>query len=294
MSAAVHSGTRTAPVPRHVLNECGSLLEVGQEQVIHVRIVLGSRNHARALQHALQLQSGERRVVSVPEPASSHSNRSGLLQLRCQHCRNDFSRQEGGADVHPRVFVYLTSVVLTAVRPLLPDNLGATCEARIIYQQRPTFSRNYVLGFVETECSKVPKRPERPAVVGGHDGLRGIFDDEQPMTLRDTRNGVHFAGDTCVVDRNDGSSPRGYGGFDQPLIEIERVLANIHKYRNSAAQNESIRCRYKRIGRQNYFIARLDAGKQGRHFQSRRTRMRQQGLAPTGVPLKPFVTLARE
>ena len=130
---------------------------------------------------------------------------------------------------------------------------------------------------------------ERPPLVAGHDALRRVLHHLQPMPASNRHDGIHLARDTRVVHRHDRPGARGNGRFDQALIKIQRILANIHKHRHAAAQHKSIGGGNKGKRRHDNFVARLDIQQQGRHLQGGGTGMGQKRLGTTGPLLKPLV-----
>ena len=58
-------------------------------------------------------------------------------------------------------------------------------------------------------------------------------------------------------------------GLDQPLIEVERILADIDEDRHRATQHEGVRRRYEGEGRHDHFVAALQVEQQCGHVQRR-------------------------
>ena len=60
------------------------------------------------------------------------------------------------------------------------------------------------------------------------------------MAARDRGQRVHRAGDAGVVHRHERAGPLGDGVLDEPLVEVERVLAHVDEHRRRAAQDERV------------------------------------------------------
>jgi len=49
------------------------------------------------------------------------------------------------------------------------------------------------------------------------------------MPVGKGEDGVHVAGHARIMHRNHGSGPRGYGGLDLPLVDVQGVGPDIHE-----------------------------------------------------------------
>ena len=78
----------------------------------------------------LELREGL--VVAIPDREAPLGDRVGLLQLRPEERRDDLARQVRRAEVDPGVLVDLAAEELAPVGALLPDDLGALDEPRVV------------------------------------------------------------------------------------------------------------------------------------------------------------------
>ena len=133
---------------------------------------------------------------------------------------------------------------------------------------------------------------ERPAFIGRHHALSGIFHDKQIMFAGDSHNGVHFAGHAGVVDRHNRAGFVGDRRFNQRFINIHGVATNINEDDFCATQHKGVGGGDEGIARHNHFIARLDIQQQRRHFQRSGAGRRQQGFGSTEALLHPLLAAA--
>src|SRR5215472_2144758 len=131
---------------------------------------------------------------------------------------------------------------------------------------------------------------ERPTLVGRHDPLCCILDDEEIMPMRYVHDHVHFASDAGVVNWDDGLGSWGDGCLDPGLVNIERIWPNIYKHWNSAAQHEGVRGGDKCERRHNHFVTRFDPCKDCRHFQTGSTGIGEERFARPRPFYQPSVT----
>ena len=182
-------------------DEARARREIGQQQVVHVRVVPAVRGHDRPAQQAACLERRERRVVALPDREPRGRDALGLLELRGEERGDDLARQVRRADVDPGVLVDLAAEELRAVGALLADDLGALDEARVVDEQRAALAGDDVLGLVEAQRAERADRAERLAAVGRQDALRGILDDRESVLRGDREDRVHLAADAGVVHR---------------------------------------------------------------------------------------------
>ena len=93
------------------------------------------------------------------------------------------------------------------------------------------------------------------ALVFGEDTLCRILDDQQIMTPGDRHDLVHLAADAGIMDREDRPRARRNRGFDQPLVDIQRVRPDIHEHRRGAPQHNRIGGRDESKGWKNHLVA---------------------------------------
>ena len=82
--------------------------------------------------------------------------------------------------------------------------------------------------------------------------------------------------------------------FDQALVEVERVGADVDEYRRGATQRDSVRSRYEREGRHDHLIAVLQLREYRRKLERRAARSGQQRPGGAGVVLEPAAAASGE
>lgn len=189
------------------------------------------------------------------------------------------------------VFIYLTPEELAAVGAFFADHFRPLHQSPVVNQRRATFSaRRVVFGFVEAKAADMADSAQRASLVGGHHALRGIFHHEQIMFFGDGHDGVHFTGHARVVNRHDRARFVGDRRFNQRLINVHGVRADIHKDDFRSAQDKGVRRGNEGIARHNHFIAGLDIQQQCRHFQRCRTGRGQQHFGAAKTLFHPLLT----
>ena len=113
------------------------------------------------------------------------------------------------------------------------------------------------------------------------------------MSFCDVHNGVHLAGHTGIMHRNDGFGLLRDGILDQSLINIHGIRTDIHKYGNGTAKYESIRCGYKGIRRHDHLVPGLNVTQKCCQFCRMGAGGRQQAFAGSGPLLDPGITFFR-
>ena len=119
-------------------------------------IVLAASRDDWAAQAPGVLQRFQGVVIAVPNRQPARGDGVGFFHLRPQKGGDEFAGQIRRTDVHPGVFVHLAAEELAAVGALLADDLGASCQRRIVDQQRAAFAGDDVLGLVEAETAQQP------------------------------------------------------------------------------------------------------------------------------------------
>ena len=131
------------------------------EQVVQVRVVAAIARDDRPPDRAGRLEVRERFVVPLPDVEPARRDGVGLLHLRPQERGDDLAGQVRRTEVDPGVLVDLAPEELAAIRALLPDDLGALDEPRIVDQERTALAGDDVLRLVERERRHVPDAAER-------------------------------------------------------------------------------------------------------------------------------------
>ena len=87
------------------------------------------------------------------------------------------------------------------------------------------------------------------------------------MAPGDRHDLVHFATNAGIMNRENGSRARRYRRFDEALVDVQRVRADVDEHRRRAAQHDGVGGGDEGVGRQNHFVARTEAAQQRRHLE---------------------------
>ena len=82
-----------------------------------------------------------------------------------------------------------------------------------------------------------------------------------------------------IVDRRDHTSAIGQCSLDEPLVEVQRVLADIDEDRDGAAEHDGVRQGRERKRGDDHLVARPDVRKERRHLERACARVGQQDAA---------------
>ena len=95
------------------------------------------------------------------------------------------------------------------------------------------------------------------AVVGGGEGVGGVFDDGQAMFGGDGIDGIEVGGETGDMNGNDGPCSFRDGRFDLLRIDVEITWPDIHEHRLRVEIAHHFRRGGKGIGCCDNFITRF-------------------------------------
>ena len=98
------------------------------------------------------LQGFERTVIASPGAQPSRRRSEACSSCAHRKAARQLARQERRADVDPGVLVDLAAEELRSVGALLPDDLRALDEARVVDEQRAAFAGDDVLRLVKAEA----------------------------------------------------------------------------------------------------------------------------------------------
>ena len=110
------------------------------------------------------------------------------------------------------------------------------------------------------------------------------------MAFRDFVYLVHFAGDSCIVDRHNHLCLFGNRIFDKLFVQVHRIGANVNKNAFCPLRYKRIRSAHERERRHNHLVAGSDIAETGGHFESVGTTSGQKRLRGPRMFLKPLVT----
>jgi hypothetical protein len=106
--------------------------------------------------------------------------------------------------------------------------------------------------------------------------VRIVFDDRDLVRASDGEDRFHFAADAYVMNEEDRLRALRNALFDQVLVDIQRVRADVHENGSRAAEDERVGGRDKGKRGQNYFVSRLDPQEERGHFQRMRAGGREE------------------
>ena len=99
--------------------------------------------------------------------------------------------------------------------------------------------------------------PQGAPLVGTHHTLSSILNHIKAVALGHRHDGVHLAGDTGIMNRDNSLGSVGDGLLDEGFIQVQGIRPDIHKNNFRAAQNECVRSAYKSIAWHDDLVARL-------------------------------------
>ena len=114
------------------------------------------------------------------------------------------------------------------------------------------------------------------------------------MAAGDLEDGLHVGGDAGVVDGDDGAGAFGDRFFDQALVDVEGVGADVDETDARPAQGEGVGGGDEGVGRHDDLVARLEVAEDGRHLERGGAGVGQQHLAGAEAFFHPGVALLRE
>ena len=95
---------------------------------------------------------------------------------------------------------------------------------------------------MKTEAAEVTHAAQRPAFVGGTNALGRILHNHKSMAAGDVQDGIHLAANAGIMHRNDNLGLVCDGVFDQFLVDVIGVRADIHEDQPGPTHHEGI-CR---------------------------------------------------
>ena len=111
-----------------------------------------------------------------------------------------------------------------------------------------SFARTYRFKIVEAKCSRVSESPQPSAFIRAAGGLTCVLNDHQIMLACNCKNGVHVAGVTTHMYRDNGSSFLSNAGSQIVNIDCQCMI-DICYYWHSSRRNNSDYGRNKSIRR---------------------------------------------
>src|SRR6266542_1795604 len=114
-----------------------------------------------------------------------------------------------------------------------------------------------------SSSSKTPRRRMAPSIEAGAPAsilgamrLRGVFDDDEPVTLRHGENGVHVARVPVEVHGDDGARPRRDARLEGRGLELPGLALGVDDHGNGAAVAHDIGGGHEGEARYNHLVAR--------------------------------------
>ena len=120
---------------------------------------------------------------------------------------------------------------------------------------------------MEAVASEISDGSQCFAFITGIHALGCIFHNFQAVSVCNIHDRIHLTGHSCIVDRHDHLRLRRDGLFDQLLIQIHGIRADIHEYDLRSPQYKSVCSRHKGIGGHDHLVTRLNITEKGCHLQ---------------------------
>src|SRR5262245_18893427 len=118
------------------------------------------------------------------------------------------------------------------------QHLNASGDLGVVGQRHPAFTRDDILGGIETEHAAGPNRACLLAVILRLDSVRAIFDNYQIMFAGERHERIHFAGATGEMHSYDRLGSRRDLLTDLFGIEIKRTWFDINENRSCASVDD--------------------------------------------------------
>ena len=131
---------------------------------------------------------------------------------------------------------------------------------------------------MKTVTSKITDCSQGFSFIISIHALSRIFDYFQIVFPGNRHNLIHGTCHTGIMHRHDCLRLFRNRRFNLCLVNIHRIRPDIHKYTGSASEHKCVRCRHKGIGRQDYFITRLNVSQICCHLKGMSTGCGQQNL----------------
>ena len=118
-----------------------------------------------------------------------------------------------------------------------PGKLG---HCFVVGGERAAFASGDLLVGIEGERTAVSNASDAAAIDGGAYRFAGVFDDSQPMTLRQRHDAIHVAGMSKDVNRQDGARAGTDSGGNGGRVNVIRVAIDIDELRNGALEKHTV------------------------------------------------------
>ena len=149
--------------------------------------------------------------------------------------------------------------------------------------EHPALGSRHVLGRIEAEGGRVATRSDRPpAILGGHRVGR-VLDHRESGPARQLVDELEVHGMARVMDRQDGSRPRGERGGGQCGIDVQGVRLHVDQHGSSARVLDHVDGGGERHGRRDDLVPRADPERHERGVQRGRARAERQRPWPADV-----------
>src|SRR5262245_20408552 len=228
------------PEAREMRDQCLPGLKGGHDHIKHVVSLFAFGWDTREPDVICLSPRSQLARVGFPDLSPPRLNLIAVFELCTEERRQQVRGQITRADIHPRVLVHLAAEKTASIGSLFSKTFGALIKLRIIDQQRAAFSAREILCFVETESCQPPECAQVSPLISCVKAMRIVFDYCYGMPPCDWHDRLHFARDARVMHKKNGLGVSGNALVDLGLINVERIRANIHKDRSSAAQDKRI------------------------------------------------------
>ena len=123
-----------------------------------------------------------------------------------------------------------------------------------------------------------PRAPHRSPRHVAPGRMGGILDHEEVVPVGDLPHGLHVAGETAVVEDDDGLRPGPDRGFEVRRVEVEVVRADdVAEDRRRTRVRDRVRGGHEVERREHDLVSRADTGREQREVQRSRSVRDRQG-----------------
>ena len=161
------------------------------------------------------------------------------------------------------------------VRAQEPKLLG---HPGVVRDDHPSLAHRHVLVREEAEAADEPESAAPLATPRSPRRMGGILDHEEVVPAGDLPHGLHVAGETAVVEDDDGLRPGPDRGFEVRRVEVEVVRADdVAEDRRRTRVRDRVRGGHEVERREHDLVSRADTGREQREVKRSRSVRDRQG-----------------
>ena len=262
----------------HITDEIGPRLQILHTNVKHMAVMYGIVRDIRTCQIALLLKNCQMLIIIVKNLTPLVVDLVHLEQLCIQIGRVHIAWQIRGAVADPRILIDLSTEKFTPIRTLFTQDLCTLQISIILKQQRAALSHCIILCLMEAVAAEISDRAERTPFIPRIDTLRCILHDLQVVFFCNRHDRIHLTGDTGIMHRHNDLCALCDCRLDLRLINIHCLWMHIYKYNFGTLQHKCICRGYKRVGRHDHLISRLQITEKRCHLQGMCAGSRQKNM----------------